>query len=122
MASEEFPLWAVLHDSVSVLFPQICGVTRWGKRMYGDTSELMIATMVAVVETGGWCSYTLVHFLSLSVRLSASVSATVLLGHCYEDSAIITISRFCNRVPNGISLQVSKSRTTCQIQMQDDRR
>lgn len=52
MASEEFPLWAVLHDSVSVLFPQICGVTRWGKRMYGDTSELMIATMVAVV--GDW--------------------------------------------------------------------
>lgn len=55
MASEKFPLWAlwafwpVLHDSVSVLFPQFCGVTRWGKRVYGDTSELIIAT-----NGGGW--------------------------------------------------------------------
>lgn len=56
-----------LHDSVSVLFPQFRGVTRWRKRMYGDTSELTIATMVTVVT--GWlvqpygyrgCTYTLV--------------------------------------------------------------
>lgn len=56
-----------LHDSVSVLFPQFRGVTRWRKRMYGDTSELTVATMVTVVT--GWlvqpygyrgCTYTLV--------------------------------------------------------------